>query len=295
MAADKSTAARLSVLSNTALVLMKLVVGALSGSISIIAEAAHSGLDLLAALIAWASVRAADRPPDEKHPYGHGKLENISGTVEASLILFTAAWIAWEGVKRMLSPAELKEPGLGLLVMLVSAGANVVVSRYLFRVARQTDSIALEADAHHLSVDVYTSIGVFIGLVLIQLTHWKPLDGLVALILALAISKIAWDLTHRAAQPLLDTRLPDEEEEEIVSAICEDPRVIDCHAVRSRSAGAWRYLDAHITVAPGTTLQEADELEEELRDRLRKKDPKLDVMLHVEPAHVPMEERKPAE
>ncbi|HEX2998888.1 MAG TPA: cation diffusion facilitator family transporter, partial [Armatimonadota bacterium] len=181
---------------------------------------------------------------------------------------------------------------LGLVVMVISAGANVWVSRRLFRVAKETNSMALEADAQHLSVDVYTSLGVFGGLVLIQLTHWKPLDGIVALCLALAIGKISWDLTHRAAEPLLDKRLPEAEEQDMVNTIREDPRVVDCHSVRSRSAGAWAYLDAHVTVAAGMSLEEADALEDALRERLQQRYKRLDVMLHVEPERAAAQPKK---
>ncbi|NLC56289.1 MAG: cation transporter [Armatimonadetes bacterium] len=284
MTTRKSSAARLSVFSNSALVLMKVAVGLASGSVSILAEALHSGLDLLAAVIAWVSVRAADRPPDDEHPYGHGKLENLSGTIEAALILATALWIGAEGIERLLHPRPVQVSALALLVLAVSAAANLLVSRHLFRVARAEQSVALEADAHHLSVDVYTSVGVLAGLALIRATGWHWLDGLIAVGLAVAIARIAWELTHRAAHPLLDARLPEAEESALVASIRADPRVLDCHAVRSRSAGAWAYLDAHVAVAPGTTLEDADRLEEELRARLRRHHPRLDVLLHVEPA-----------
>lgn len=281
---QKAQAAGLSVVSNTVLVATKFVVGALSGSLSIIAEALHSGFDLVAAVIAWLSVRAADHPPDDKHPYGHGKLENLSGTIEAALILLTAVWIAREAWHRISNPMPVHASALALSVMALSAGVNVVVSRRLFRVAREENSIALEADAHHLSVDVYTSVGVFLGLLWIRLTGWHAMDGVIALGLAVAISRIAWDLMRRAAEPLMDTRLPKEAEASLIALIEAHPRVLDCHAVRSRTAGSQEFLDAHITVAPGTTLEEADLLEEELRALLRRENPRLDVMLHVEPA-----------
>jgi cation diffusion facilitator family transporter len=283
MTSAKSAAARLSVLSNTTLVAMKVIVGIMTGSVSIIAEALHSGLDLVAAAIAWVAVRAADAPPDEEHPYGHGKVENLSGTVEATLILFTAGWIAWEALQRLVDPRPVHAGSLGLAVMAISAGVNVYVSRRLFRVARESNSVALEADAHHLSVDVYTSLGVAFGLLLIRLTGWSFLDPLVALVLAVVIGRIAWELSHRAAHPLLDTRLPAAEESELVRWIEEHPAVMGCHSVRSRSAGAWAYLDAHVTVAAGTTLEAADALEEELRAQLLARRPQLDVMLHIEP------------
>jgi cation diffusion facilitator family transporter len=151
-------------------------------------------------------------------------------------------------------------------------------------VARQQNSIALEADAHHLSVDVYTSVGVFVGLLVMRATGWHALDGVIALGLAVAIGWIAWDLTHRAAQPLLDARLPEEQEQQLVETICAHPVVVGCHAVRSRSAGGQTFFDAHVTVPPDTSLEAADRLEDDLRAQLQARYPRLDVMLHVEPA-----------
>ena len=145
----KQSAALLSIGSNSVLILFKVVVGSLSGSVSIISEAIHSANDLLAALVAWWSVRVADRPPDEDHPYGHGKIESISGAFEAGLIIFAAVWIIYEAFKRLVNPSGVDHLWLGILVMLTSAALNVVVSRRLYAVAEKEDSLALEADAAH--------------------------------------------------------------------------------------------------------------------------------------------------
>ena len=155
----KVSIARLSILSNTCLIVMKLVVGIISGSVSIISEAIHSSVDLMAAIIAFFSVRVSDNPPDSRHPYGHGKIENISGVIEALLIFIAAILIIVKAVKKLLGePVELESIGIGSLVMLVSAVINIIVSRRLYKVARETHSVALEADALHLKTDVFTSL-----------------------------------------------------------------------------------------------------------------------------------------
>ncbi|HYW95165.1 MAG TPA: cation diffusion facilitator family transporter, partial [Bacteroidales bacterium] len=168
----KARVASLSVLSNSVLIAMKVTAGTLSGSVSIISEAIHSSMDLVAAIIAFFSVRASGKPPDKEHPYGHGKYENISGVIEAGLIFIAAGWIIYEAVKKLSGEQYVESLGIGSLVMLISAGVNAIVSSRLYNVAKKTDSIALEADALHLKTDVYTSLGVAGGLMLIWITGW---------------------------------------------------------------------------------------------------------------------------
>ncbi|HEX3007492.1 MAG TPA: cation diffusion facilitator family transporter, partial [Bacteroidales bacterium] len=168
----KTKIARLSVASNTALIAMKVIAGIWSGSVSIISEAIHSLMDLIAAVIAYFSVKVSDNPPDEEHPYGHGKFENVSGVIEAFLILVAAIWIIYEAVHKIIKPTEVDSLGVGVgaVVMIVSGCINFLVSRQLYKVAKETESIALEADALHLKTDVYTSLGVGVGLFLMWLT-----------------------------------------------------------------------------------------------------------------------------
>jgi len=177
-------AAVISVVSNSTLVVLKLAVGFLSGSVSIIAEGIHSANDLIAALIAFISIRISEKPPDKEHPYGHGKAESISAAAEAILIVGAAVWIVIEAVRRLLKPEPVEYLGVGAAVMGISVVLNIVVSRYLFRVAREEDSPALEADAHHLATDVYTSMGVVAGLAVTWLTGWHIVDPLMAIAVA---------------------------------------------------------------------------------------------------------------
>lgn len=282
--AKKTGAAGVSVVSNVVLVALKLAVGLLTGSVSVVSEAIHSSIDLVAALIAFFSVRLSDRPPDQDHPYGHGKIENVSGTVEALLILVAAIFIVYEAGQKIFHDFELEMVGLGVVVMGLSAVVNTVVSRYLSKVAARTDSLALEADAKHLHTDVLTSAGVFGGLLLVQITGWKILDPLVAIAVALVISKAAYDLTKKSSSDLLDAKLPEQEEEEIVAVLHgHEERFLGYHEFRTRKSGSRRHVDLHLVVDGSLSVAQAhefcDHLEKDIADQL----PNTDVTIHVEP------------
>ena len=279
----KAGAARFSVLSNTILVAIKLVAGLLSGSVAIISEAAHSAIDLMAAAMAYFSVRAADAPADREHPYGHGKIENLSGTVEAALIFGAAAYIVYEAIHKLLRPEPVRSLLLGISVMMVSALVNILVSRWLFRIAKETDSVALEADAYHLNVDVYTSLGVMVGLGLIQLTGLHELDPIIGLVVAVVIAKVAYDLVKKAGAPLIDVGLPEQELDLLSRILCSDPRVIAYHKLRTRKAGAEWHIDVHLLVDSDLSVAEGHRLAEETEDKIRAAFARARVITHVEP------------
>jgi cation diffusion facilitator family transporter len=279
----KVSIARLSILSNSSLIIMKLVVGIISGSVSIISEAIHSSMDLIAAIIAFFSVRVSDNPPDSRHPYGHGKIENISGVIEAILIFIAAIWIIFEAVRKLLGEKiELDSIALGSIVMLVSAIVNTIVSRRLYKVARATNSVALEADALHLKTDVYTSLGVAVGLGLIMITGINWLDPVIAICVALFIIRESYYLLRKAYTPLLDTAWAEDEIEklEITLAGLE----VSYHDLRTRVAGNYRFIDLHIEipedVSVGSAHQYCDKIENELTDNYKN----LTVTIHVEPS-----------
>ncbi|TSA23877.1 MAG: cation transporter [Bacteroidetes bacterium] len=279
----KVAVARLSIASNSLLIILKLGVGLISGSVSIISEAIHSLMDLLAAVIAFFSVRISDRPADSKHPYGHGKFENISGVVEAILIFVAAFWIIWEAVKKLIDPEPVGSIWIGVVVMAVSALINIVVSRKLYRVARETDSVALEADALHLKTDVYTSFGVAIGLALIWITGYHFLDPVVAILVALLILKESYQLFRKTYGPLLDTALPEEDVRTIEGSIrmlCQGK--IDFHDLRTRKAGNYRYVDFHLNVPRDMTVKEAHDLCDQIEQRIKKLFDFTEVTIHVE-------------
>lgn len=280
----KSGAAQLSVASNTLLVILKLSVGLLTGSISVLSEAIHSAVDLVAAAIAFVSVRAADQPEDEDHPYGHGKYENLSAVIEAVLIFGAAGYILYEAYHRFFEVHRVEGLSLGIGVMGISAAANWFISRHLFRVAAATESPALLADAHHLQVDVLTSAAVAVTLVLIKLTGMPILDPLVAVVVAVLIVRVAWGLTLEAGGALLDRGLPADEQERLKTVLDSEPGVLGYHRVRARRSGGRRHIDLHLLVDPQLTLREGHDFAEKVEDDIRAAFPGAWVVIHVEPA-----------
>jgi len=278
----KISVARLSIISNTFLIILKVVAGILSGSVSIISEAIHSSMDLIAAIIAYFSVSVSDNPPDSRHPYGHGKVENISGVIEALLIFIAAIWIIIEAVKKLLGgPIELDSIGIGSIVMLVSAIVNALVSKRLYKVALETNSVALEADALHLKTDVYTSLGVAAGLGLIMLTGIKWLDPVVAIAVAVFIIFESFNLLNKAFSPLLDTAWKDKDIEELENRLKN--LEVNYHDLRTRIAGNYLFIDLHIQIPEDISVGDAhrycDKIENELKVAYRN----LSVTIHVEP------------
>lgn len=279
----KSRVALLSIASNTLLIVLKLVVGIISGSVSIISEAIHSMMDLVAAVIAFFSVRVSDLPPDADHPYGHEKWENVSGVIEGALIVVAAIWIIYEAGHKLFALAPVESVGLGFGVMAISAIVNAIVSARLYKVAREEDSIALEADALHLKADVYTSIGVAAGLALIWATGWSFLDPVVAILVALFILREAFSLISNAFQPLIDTSLPAEELEVVRQAVMRySHEILDFHDLRTRRSGKTRHIDMHLTMHRCRTLEEAhaicDKIESEISAALEN----AKVLIHPE-------------
>jgi cation diffusion facilitator family transporter len=290
----KIAVAWLSVVSNTTLVLLKIAVGLLIGSVSVISEAIHSGVDLLASLIALFAVKGSSTPADERHPFGHGKLENISGTIEALLIFLAAGWIMYEAVKKFAHPQALDAPVLGVVIMLISACANTVVAKMLFKVGKETDSIALQADGWHLWTDVYTSAGVMVGLALIWLgDRFVPqlgdtlhlIDPTAAMVVAVLIIKAAYDLTVKSTRDLMDANLPQEEAwiKEMLAGF--KPAVHGFHRMRTRKAGATRFVDFHIFVDGRMTVQDSHALAHEMSGRIHEHFPGSSVTVHVEPCN----------
>lgn len=293
----KLQAARLSVASNTALVLLKLGVGFWTGSISVLSEALHSATDLMASSVALLSVRASDTPPDEEHPYGHGKIENVSGLVEALFIALAAVYIVYEAVQKLRAhggsqAAVNTTPGLA--IMALSALVNTALSAYLRRTARATESPALDADARHLQTDVLTSLGVFVGLALVRFTQNNLFDPITALLVAALIAPTAYMLAREALYLLMDTRLPAEEEAIIRHILESDARVLGYHKLRTRRAGSQRHADVHVQIDDSYTLVAAHDLTEELEDRIRAALPAIHIHTHTEPYYAEMRHQREA-
>jgi cation diffusion facilitator family transporter len=288
----KSRVAALSVISNTVLVLFKAIVGILIGSVSVLSEAIHSGMDLVAALIAFFAVRIAGKAADEEHPFGHTKVENISAAIEALLIFTAAVWIIYEAVQRLINPRPIETVGWGVGIMLVSTIANLVVSHLLFKVGKETDSAALMADGWHLRTDVYTSVGVMAGLGIIWLgAYFFPglnltwIDPIAAIAVAGLILHTAYDLTRRATQDLVDQSIPVEEKQWVrnyLSALY--PTVRSSHRLRTRKAGATRFINLHLALDSKLTVSESHAIGDKIVADFKKHFPHdVDVIVHIEP------------
>ncbi|MEM2924473.1 MAG: cation diffusion facilitator family transporter [Methanocellales archaeon] len=280
----KLKAALLSITSNISLIVLKLTTGVLISSISVISEGIHSGLDLIAAIITYASLKKSSQPPDDTHRFGHGKVEDISGAVEAILIFGAAFFIIYISIEKLLKGGEIEMTTPGIAIMAISAILNFFVSKKLLKVARETDSIALEADGWHLRTDVYTSTGVLGGLLLIAITGLKILDPVFAIIVALFIIKAGFELTKRSIYDLTDYKLPDEDELKIKSILEEHTsQFVEFHKLRTRRSGSDKFVDLHLVVSKNLTLDEAHNLCYHLEDDLKKAFPTMNVMIHIEP------------
>ncbi|MDR3307078.1 MAG: cation diffusion facilitator family transporter [Endomicrobium sp.] len=281
---------KFSVASNAVLTLGKLVAGIITGSIAIVSEAVHSLIDLVAALIAYFAVRKASQPADRIHQYGYGKFENISGTIEGLLIFAAAIYIVYRAVEKLFKPDPLDMPIIGVIIMLTSAVVNFLVSKKLFVVARENESLAAEADAWHLRTDVYTSLGVTAALVVITISkrlfpalniYWA--DSLAAFIIAVMITKAAWNLVIKSAEDLFDVSLPQNEIAVVESIIKSNEDIAGFHALKTRKAGNKRFIEFHILVNSQMTVYMSHEITRDLKAGIFSKLENASVTIHVEP------------
>ncbi|MFH2012618.1 MAG: cation diffusion facilitator family transporter [Pseudomonadota bacterium] len=288
---QKVFVAVLSVLSNTTLIILKLIVGLIIGSVSVISEAIHSGVDLLASIIALLAVKKSNQPADQDHSYGHGKYENLSGATEALLIFVAAAWIIYEAIHKLINPKPIEAVGWGVGVMFFSSVVNIFVSRLLFKVGKKTDSIALQADGWHLLTDVYTSAGVMVGLLILffgewfmpQL-YWHWIDPVAALGVALLIIKAAYQLTVKSISDLLDVSLPPEEEILVINKIKEMyPQVMGFHNFCSRKSGATRFVEFHLMLKATISVQSSHAVSDKIEREIKSLFNDSKVMVHIEP------------
>ncbi len=279
----KRRASALSLAYNVLFTAAKLVAALLTGSMSLLSEALHSATDIVASALAYVGVRAASAPPDERHPYGHGKIETLAGFGESILLFLMVLYLIGEGIHRLLQGVVLESLELGLAVMSLSTLTSLLIGQYVLRVGRRTRSLALLSNGQHLMVDFWTSAGVLLALLLIRLTGWTPLDPLLAIGIALWLLRGAWRLATQAFHELIDQRLPDEEIAHIDRVIRSDARVISYHNLRTRRAGAMRYIDLHIVVPADWSLQQAHAVADELEKRLERELSPAEVVIHVDP------------
>jgi len=287
---EKRGAAANSVLAAIGLTTFKIIVGLSTGSLGILAEAAHSGLDLVAAVLTWMAVRISGRPADRSHPYGHGKIENLSALAETGLLLLTCVWIIYGAVDRLVNHSIEIEVNLwSFAVMITSIVVDVSRSRMLYRAARKFKSQALEADALHFSTDIWSSAVVILGLICVKVGEWVPrwsglhnADAVAAIVVAVIVIQVSFKLGWRSVSALLDAAPPGLQEQ-VVAAVEAIPGVGNCHNVRVRASGPRVFIDIHILVDGNQTLRAAHDLTEEIERTIQKLAPDADVTVHPEP------------
>jgi len=283
---DKTKAAGISIFSNTLLIISKMIVGLFTNSVSIISEAVHSFMDLLAAVIAFLSVKKAAIPADDDHQYGHGKYEDFSGFTEGLLILIAAGYIIYESIGKLLSgKIDYIDSVAGIMVMGLSVVLNLIVSRNLFKVAKKTDSMALLADAEHLRTDILTSVGVLIGLVLIKVTGLKVLDPIVAILVAILIIKAGMTLCISSMKNLLDSSLPEEHLETIKVVLKEYSidKILSYNNLKTRKAGAQKLIEVTLIMPKDLHLKDSHRLCDAIEADLKKNISNAFITIHTEP------------
>ena len=261
----------------------------LTGSVGLLSDALESVVNLVAAIVALMALAVASRPADEEHAYGHTKAEYFSSGFEGALVLVAALVITVAAVRRLLAPVPLTNVGLGLAISLAASGINLLVARQLFDAAREHGSIALEADAHHLMTDVWTTAGVLIGVGLVGFTGWNALDPLVALLVAANVTRVGLALLRRSLLGLLDTALPLEVQSGIQRVLERYERDgIQFHALRTRRSGARRFMSVHVLVPGAWSVQRGHDLLEQIEADIRRSVPRLTVFTHLEPVEDPV-------
>lgn len=262
----------------------------LTGSVGLLSDALESGVNLAGALMALAMLTVAAQPPDEKHAYGHGKAEYFSSGFEGFLILVAAIGIAVAAIERLLHPQPLEQVGVGLVVSAIASVINLATARILLKAGQEHRSITLEADAHHLMTDVWTSLGVIVGVGAVALTGWLWLDPVLALLVAANIVWTGWQLLLRSTAGLMDIALPPEQHQAVVAILqrYESEQGIAYHALRTRQAGARSFVTVHVLVPGAWSVQRGHELLEEIEAEIERALPHTNVLTHLEPIEDPV-------
>jgi cation diffusion facilitator family transporter len=256
----------------------------LTGSVGLLSDALESGVNLVAAIVALVALRAAARPPDEEHHFGRGKAEYMSAAIEGGMIFVAAAAIVYTAVRRLLEPQPVEQLGIGLAVTAVAALINLAVGLLLVRAGRTNRSITLEADGKHLLTDVWTSVGVIVGVGLVGITGWQPLDPIVALAVGLNILVTGWLLIRRSGAGLLDAALPPDDRAAIEAVIAAyEAQGIEFHAVRSRESGRHRFVYVHVLVPGDWTVVRGHDVCEDVERDIARALPGTTTFTHLEP------------
>ncbi len=282
----KQFVAGLSITSNIILSVLKIITGIMSGSLSIISEAIHSLSDFLASVLTFFSVLKSSKPADTDHPYGHGKYEDMAGFIEGVLIILASIFIIYEAAKKIVFGIDMDtENILGMAVMLVAVFFNIIVSSLLFKVAKESNSISLYADGEHLRTDVYSSLGVLIGLILIKITGYSVLDPVIAILVAVIIFRAGYTISKRAASNLLDHSLPEENIDKIKQIISayKDSVTLKKGSLKARQVGPTKDIDMILQFPENTSICDCHKICDEIENRIQLLYPNCSISIHAEP------------
>jgi len=282
----KKIVASLSILSNIILTVLKIVAGILSGSLSIISEAIHSFSDFAASVLTFFSVLKSSKPADNDHPYGHGKYEDMAGFIEGVLIILASVYIIYEAVKKIIHIQTVEiENSLGITVMFIAVILNFIVSSLLFKVAKESNSISLYADGEHLRTDIFSSLGVLIGLILIKMTGYTVLDPIIAILVAAIIYRTGYTISKRAMKRLLDYSLPDEDIEKIMSITDKFSGSVKLkeHSIKARQVGPSTDIDLILQFPNTTTICECHKICDEIENQIKEIYINSSISIHAEP------------
>jgi cation diffusion facilitator family transporter len=280
--------ARLSLATSVVVVLLKFAAYYLTGSVGLLSDAIESVVNIVAALVALRVLIYAAEKPDDEHNFGHEKAQYFSSGVEGALIFVAAAGIVWTSVPRLMNPQPLEQVGWGIALSVLASLANVACAVAMLRAARTHRSITLEADARHLLTDVWTTVGVIVGIVLVQLTGILRLDPIVALAVAVQILWTGWHLMSRSFDGLMDRAVPGSDRaviEEVLQRVRHEG--CDYHALRTREAGAKSFVDVHVLVPGRMSVQAGHDLCESLESEIRSRLPHVEILTHLEPLEDP--------
>ncbi|MBA3806481.1 MAG: cation transporter [Acidobacteria bacterium] len=283
--AAKNSAARLSILAAAFLILLKTATGFLTGSISVWASLLDSTMDIFASIINLVAVRAAARPADEDHAYGHGKAESLAGLFQSLVIAASGAFLIWEAIHRLFAPRATNSEWIGVITMLIAIAVSVALVRRLRRVARETESLALRSDATHYTSDIFTNSGALVALLIIVLTGWQMADPLISLMIAVYILWSATSVGRESMDVLMDRRLPADIDERIAEVVhrYRDQGVLGFHDLRTRRSGAEKFIDLHLEVARDQRLQEAHDVTVQVLRAIEAEIPRSRVHIHTDP------------
>lgn len=283
---EKKLAAGLSITSNAVIIILKLIAGIISGSISIISEAIHSMSDFLASVLTFFAVMKSSEPADKEHPFGHGKYEDMSGFIEGGLIIFAAFYIIYEACKKLFMHEAFEvDTTLGIAVMLFAVAANFFVSSVLFKVAKKSNSISLFADGEHLRTDIYSSLGVMAGLILIKITGIHILDPVIAILVALFILKAGFSISKETLNNLLDGSLPPEDMksiEEIINSY-KNKCILGIKNLKARRCGPSTDIELTILFPKNMTIEKCHNICDEIENLITHKLGHVTIMIHAEP------------